>query len=178
MSLKRGARILAFLIIAALLAWAVYLLVVGQPNPVYAEGQAGDALPPPQIIYVRYLPALYSVFALLVVAVGLIRDEWLLMAWIGLALHLIAGGLLIFGWGIVYIAATGALAAPVGIVHWQASGERRWLWGAWAGVVVLLVVGALMAWNPFGYAALALAAILGVVLWVVGHVRRTAPTPH
>jgi hypothetical protein len=100
------------------------------------------------------------------------------LAWAGLGLHLIIGGLLIFSWGIVYIAATGALAVPVGIVHWQASGNRRWLWGAWGGVAVLLGVGALMAWNPLGYAVLALAGTMGVALWVVGHTREFAPTPH
>lgn len=118
--MKRGARLVAYLIIAALLVWAVYLLVIGQPNPLYAEAQPGEPLPPPQTIYVRYLPALYSVFALLIVALGLIRDGWLPLAWAGLVLHLIIGGLLIFSWGVVYIAATGVLAVPVGVVQWQA----------------------------------------------------------
>jgi len=156
---KRGARIAAYLIIAGLAAWGAFLLI-------------------PSAGFRAYPPALYSLLALLVVALGLIRDEWLLLAWIGLALHLIAGVLLIFSLGIVYVAATGVLSVPVGIVHWQASGERRWLWGAWGGVAVLLVVGALMAWNPIGYVAFALAGALGVALWVVGRARRAALTPH
>ena len=176
--MKRGARLAAYLIIAGLVAWAVYLLTVGLPFIGVFETVPGEPGLEPWITYMPYQPALYSLFALLVVALGLIRDEWLVLAWMGLALHLIAGVLLIFSLGIVYIAATGVLAVPVGVVQWQASGNRRWLRGAWGGVAILLVVGALMAWNPLGYASLALAGALGVALWVVSRARRAGTTPH
>jgi hypothetical protein len=77
MTLKRASRLAAFLLIAGLLAWAVYLFTVGVRWVGYFETVPGQAGLQEQITYRPYLPALYSVAALVVVALGLLRDEWL-----------------------------------------------------------------------------------------------------
>ena len=97
----RMARIAAFGLIAALAAWAAYLVIVGVPYTTYGEVQPGQALGPALTVYMPYFPALFSPLALVLVAIGLIRDRWLPLAWVGLLLHLAIGGLLIFSWGIL-----------------------------------------------------------------------------
>ncbi len=167
MPLHRAARLAAYLLLAALAAWDLWLLLVGTPTPYYSETFPGSEGLATTLVYQRYPPALPALIALAVVALALLRDQWLRLAWLGLLPHLIWGGLLLFSWGLVYVAATGVLVVPIALLQWHVTDERRWLWIAWAGPAILLLVGALMAWNPFGFACLALALGASVLLVVL-----------
>jgi hypothetical protein len=86
------------------------------------------------------------------------------LAWVGLLWHLIIGGLLIWGMGIFYIAATGGLALLVGVLQWQVTHQAKWLLAAWAGVVIVLVSGALLLGTVFGPPILVVGILLGWLL--------------
>jgi hypothetical protein len=168
MTIQRLARTVAFLLLAALAAWAAYLVVVGVSYTVVSQVQPGQPLGPAQIVYEPYYPAFYSPLALLLVAIGLIRDRWLPLAWVGLLLHLAVGGLLIFSLGIVYIAATGLLAVFVGIIDWQASHQDRWLVAAGCGAAVVLLVGVLLRGTIYTVLLIAAGSVLAglvIILW-------------
>jgi hypothetical protein len=171
MTPNRTARIAAFVLIAALTGMAAYFVIVGVPYTTYAEVLSGQSLGPAQTVSMPYYPALYSLLPLLLVAIGLIRDRWLPLAWVGLLLHLAIGGLLIFTLGIFYIAATGALVALVGIIEWRATGLARWLLAAGAGAILVLMIGAVMLGTVFAYPLLAAGLLLGgwvMSLWIRG----------
>ncbi len=168
MPLHRAARLTAYLFLAALAAWDLWLLLVGTPTPYYSETLPGSQGLVTNVIYQRYPPALPALVALAVVVLALLRDNWLRLAWLGLLTHLIWGGLLLFSRGLYYVAATGVIIVPVALLQWQVTGERRWLWVAWAGPAILLLVGALMSWNWLGYASLGAAIVASVLLVVLG----------
>jgi hypothetical protein len=167
---NRAARLAAYLLIAALAALAAYFVIVGVPYTTYAEvlPGSGQALGPAQTVYMPYYPALYSPLVLVLVAIGLIRDRWLPLAWVGLLLHLAIGGLLIFSLGILYIGVTGVLVALVSIIEWQATGRARWLLAAAAGAALLLLIGAVMLGTAFAVPLLAAGLLLSgwvLALW-------------
>ncbi len=168
MTITRTARVGAYLVIAAMAAWAGYFVFVGVPNTTYWEVQPGQALSLARTVYLPYYPALYSPLALVLAALGLIRERWLPLAWVGLLLHLAIGGLLIFSLGIFYIAVTGVLTALVGIIEWQATGRARWLLAAGAGAALELLIGVVMLGTTYAYPLLAAGLLLGgsvMVLW-------------
>ena len=167
MTIKRTARLAAYLLIAALAAWAAYFVIAGVPYTSYAEVPPGQPLGPAQTVYMPYYPALYSPLVLLLVIVGLIRDQWLPLAWIGLLLHLAIGVLLIFSFGILYIGVTGLLVTLVSLIQWEASGRARWFLAAAAGAALLLLIGVVMLGTVYGYPLLAAGLILcGLVLFL------------
>ena len=164
MTVKQIARLVALLMVIALAIWGLYLLIVGLPSTNVPRVPPGEPLPPGLILYMPYHGALYSLLALALVAIGLMRDRWLPLAWVGLLLHLIIGGLLIWGMGIFYIAATGGLALLVGVLQWQVTHQAKWLLAAWAGVVIVLVSGALLLGTVFGPPILVVGILLGLLL--------------
>ena len=168
MTIKRSARFATYLLIAALAVLAAYFVIVGVPYTTYAEVQPGQALSSALTVYSPYYPALYSPLVLVLVAIGLIRDRWLPLAWVGLLLHLTIGVLLIFSLGILYVGVTGVLVALVSLIEWQATGRARWLLAAAAGAALLLLIGAVMLGTTYGYPLLAAGLILFglvIVLW-------------
>ena len=164
MSVTRIARTTAFLLIASLAAWALYFVIVGLPSTGYSAVPPGQPLPPGQTIYEPYYPALYSTLPLLLIFIGLLRDRWLRLAWLGVVLLLALGALLIFTLGIFHIAAAGLLAFLVAVVHWQASGRAHWLLASAAGAGLVLLIGCVMLGSIYGYPTLALGLLLAAVL--------------
>lgn len=173
MTIKRAARLAACLLILGLIGWDVYLLTVGLPAARYAEGVPGPAGPTIETVYRPYLPAWYSLAALLPLALGLLRDEWLSLAWLGLLLHLVVGGLLLFSIGFWYVPITGFLAVALGVLQWQARQRVLWLVASAGGVAIVLLVGVLMKWTPLGVPLLAAGMLVGIVLLMIGR-RRSA----
>lgn len=57
MNIKQITRTVTFLFVAALVAWAVYLLVVGLPIVSVPEGSPGEPVLPGELIYQPYLGA-------------------------------------------------------------------------------------------------------------------------
>jgi hypothetical protein len=165
MSLKQGARLTAFLLIVAFVIWAIYLLIVGLPGISVPEIRPGESPVPGQTTNTPYLGAAYSLLALLIVAIGLLRDKWLPIAWLGVLLHLAFGGLLIWGLGILYIGVAGTLAVLVGILQWQVSRQVKWVYAAWAGNGVVLLTGLLLSGTAYGLYILVLGVLLGLVLF-------------
>ncbi len=164
MTLKRSARLAVWLLLAALCAWAIYLLAVGVSYTSYPQVQPGQPLPPGETARMPYWPALYSPLTLVLVAIGTIKDEWLPLAWVGLLLHLALGGLLIFSLGLVYIAAAGALAVPVGLLAWQAERQVRWLLASGAGAALVVLVGITLRGTIYGVAILAAGVLMALLV--------------
>lgn len=119
MNLKQPSRLAALIITTTLFLGVLYLLVVGMPHRVVPETLPGQALPLGQVVYRPYLPAIYAVPALLFILIGLLRDKWLLLAWAGMALLVLFGGLLIFSMGFYFIAAGVVLAVALGVLQWR-----------------------------------------------------------
>jgi hypothetical protein len=168
MTIKRAARLAAYLLILGLLGWDIYLLTTGLPATRFAEGFPGTPGLVIETVHRPYLPAWYSLAALLPLALGLLRDEWLPLAWLGLLLHLVVGGLLLFSIGFWYVPIIGLLAVAIGVLQWQASQRARWLLASAGGVAVVLLVGVLMNWTPLGVPLLVaggLLALLLIALW-------------
>lgn len=167
MNVKQIARAVAFLFVAALAAWAVYLLIVGLPVVSVPEGQPGEPLLPGEIVYQPYLGASYSLAVLLLIGVGLLKDKWLPLAWVGIVLHLLFGGLLIWSMGILYVAIAGGLAVPLGILQWHISQQNRWLATAWVGTGLALLIGFLLVGTPVEPIFLVSGILLGIILAVL-----------
>lgn len=164
MTIKRAARLTAYLLLLGLLIWDLYLLAIGLPAALYAEGFPGTPGLAIETVHRPYLPAWYSLAALLPMALGLLRDEWLPLAWLGLLLHLAVGGLLLFSAGFWYVPIMGLLAVAVGVLQWQASRRARWLLASAGGVAIVLLVGVLMNWTPLGNPLLILGVLLALLL--------------
>jgi hypothetical protein len=172
MAIKRAARLAAYLLILGLLVWDVYLLTVGLPVARYAEGLGGTTGLAIEAVHRPYLPAWYSLAALLPLALGLLRDEWLPLAWLGLLLHLVVGGLLVFSIGLWYVPIIGVLAVAAGILQWRASQRARWLLASAGGVAVVLLVGVLMNWTPLGPPLLVVGSLLALLLLALWRLQR------
>lgn len=171
-NVRQTARIVAFLLVALLAVGALYVLTVGLPVTRFFEVPPAEPLPPGQIRYEPYPPAIYSLLAFLLVAIALLKTEWLPLAWWGVVLLLVSGGFLIFSLGFVYFTEAGVLAVPLGILHWQISGRKRWLMASWAGVGLLLLLSILLAGSSFGLYVLVACVLLGLL--VAGLQWRTA----
>jgi hypothetical protein len=171
MTIKRAARLAAYLLILGLMGWDIYLLTIGLPASRFAEGVAGPAGPTIDIVHRPYLPAWYSLVALLPMALGLLRDEWLPLAWFGLLLHLVVGGLLLFSIGFWYVPIIGVLAVAVGVLQWQASQRAWWLLASAGGIAVVVLVGVLMSWTPMGVPLLVVGFLLTLLLIALGRPR-------
>lgn len=164
MSVRQIARLVAFLLVIAFIAWAIYLLVVGLPHTQIPEGQPDEGLPPgATTVYRPYSGAIYSLAALLLIGIGLFKDEWLPLAWLGVTLHFIFGAFLVWSMGILYVAVAGALTAPLGILYWRITQQKKWLAIAWTGVGIVLLVGVLLAGTSTGFYVLAASILLGLV---------------
>jgi hypothetical protein len=157
-------RAVTLLLVLGFAVWAIYLLAVGLPVTVIPESPPGATTPPGAIVYQPYFGAVYSLAALLLVGAGLLRSKWLPLAWVGVALHLLSGGLLIFSMGILYIAVAGGLAVPLGMLQWQITQQRKWLATAWIGVGLVLLVGILLAGTSLATIILASGILLGAIL--------------
>lgn len=162
---KQVARFMALLLVAACTIWGLYLMVVGLPTVATQATVPGGPPPPTFIVYQPYYTAIYSLLGLGLMTLGLLNDKSLGWAWAGIALHLIAGGLLIFSQGMVYILFGGIAAVPVGILHTQVGNRKFGLIGAWSGIGILLMMSFVLS-GPFGI--FALIAGIGLALIVAG----------
>lgn len=167
MTIKHSARLAAYLIILGLAAWDIYLLTIGLPWTGYSETFPSTPGLTSTIVFMPYQPALYSLVALLPIAIGLSRDKWLPFTWAGLLLHLIVGGLLLFSLGLLYIPIIGLLAVVVGVVQRQVSHQARWLLASAGGVGVVLLVGLLLSYSAFGVALLVMGGLLALGLLAI-----------
>ena len=165
MRIAAMARLAVFLLVAALLVWALYLVVVGLPYPEVRETVTGVTTSRQTIVnYVPYYGGIYSTAALVLVVLGVSRDKWLPLAWVGLLSHLAVGAIAIWGMGIIYIAATGILAVPVGILQWQNTDQKRWLLAAWIGVGLTAITGTILLGTDFGVPLLTSGVLLTLIL--------------
>ena len=165
MRIKAIARLAVFLVVAALATWGLYLLVAGLPYSEVRETITRTSSTWETITtYVPYYGGAYSLAALVMVAIGVLKDKWLPLAWVGLLAHLALGAISIWSFGIIYIAATGVLAVPVAILQWQSTDVKRWLLVAWAGVGLTGLMGSILLGTYFGIPTLAIGIVLALLL--------------
>jgi hypothetical protein len=168
--IKRSIRAVGLILVTILFVWAVYLLVVGIPSVLVTEVALGETVPPEEmIVYHPYPGAWYSLLALLLIASGLLKEQWLPMAWIGVAAQFIFGVILIFGMGLVYMAIAGGFAVLLGVLHQQISQQNKWLIPAWIGTGIVLLAGIVLVGAPtlLGQFILVIGILLGLLLIVL-----------
>jgi len=162
--IKRVARLTALLVALAAVIWAILLLTIGLSGISFQEVRPGESPLPGQITHSPYIGAIYSLLALTLIVLGLLRDKWLSVAWLGVVLHILIGGLLLWGMGILYVALAGVLAFLLGILQWQVSRQSQWRLAAWAGAALVLLVGGFLSGTASGPYVLALGFLLCLVL--------------
>jgi hypothetical protein len=169
LTIKQGAWLAGVLLVVMLIAWALYLLSAGLPVTRTAEARPGEPPPPAQVLYLPYEPARLSLVLLAAVLIGLLGDRWLPLAWIGIALHLAYGVLLIFSLGALYIVAAAALAVPAGILQAHLDPPAPGMPAAWGGAAIVLAAGILFSGDEIGYyillAGILLALAVAGVQW-------------
>lgn len=165
MRLSAIARLAVFLLFVALLVWALYLVAVGLPySEVRATVTGANTSQQTIVKFVPYYGGIYSSAALLLIVIGVMKDKWLPLAWVGLLAHLAVGALLIWSFGILYVAATGILAVPVGVLEWQHSNQQRWLLAAWIGAGLTMSIGIILLGTYFGVPILTIGILLALLL--------------
>jgi hypothetical protein len=168
--IKQSVRAAGFILVTILSIWAVYLLVVGIPSVLVTEVPLGEAVPSEEtIVYEPYFGAWYSLLALLFIAIGLLKEQWLPIAWVGILAHFIFGVILIWGMGLVYMAIAGGFAVLLGVLQQQISHQKKWLLPAWLGAGIVILAGIVLvgATTPLGQFILVIGILLGLMLTVL-----------
>jgi len=150
--------------------WTIYLLFVGIFWSTVLKVQLGEPLSPVRFVYRPYRSAIFTLLALLPVAIAMLREAWTSWAWASVVLLLLVGNSLVFSIGLVLMVAAGALAVLLSIVHWQRNGQPHWLLAGWVGIGLLLHLALLYAYAPV-YKYVGASAILLALLIVTLHGR-------
>lgn len=138
------AKIIAILLTVAIVIFAGYWLIVGQAQ-VMVVPEVPAAYPGPRlasrIFYAPYPPAAMYLATAVLVLVGVIKQKWLPVAWIGLAILFVWSVLFLFSSGAAVLAVVAVLFILLTII------QTRRLVYAWIELIVLLALSVLLKYD-------------------------------
>ncbi len=174
MNTRHLVRAVTLLLTGAFAAWLIVALIAGKPGELMSAVQPGQPRSQGQLFFPGpYLPALFPLFALSIIVVGLLlsflHEKMLFISWIGLFMLFATAALLFWSIGVSIAIYALLLSIPLAITHWRITNNKLWIHMAWAGVALLLISRFVLYGTPSSqlpfFAFVGYTILLSVLEW-------------